>query len=287
MTAYQPNGRNRNLRRQADEARRLAVEGRWDEAVSLNQQILEQSPRDIDALNRLGKALAELGRFDEALEAYRTALSIDSGNAIAQRNVSRLEQRSEISPQPVPSAEQRLRARVFIEEVGKTYVTDLVRPAGHALLTDLSPADEVELRPAEGQVSVYDQQGRRLGQIEPRIGQRLIKLFAEGNRYQAFVVSLTGNTVRIILRESYRNPDSLERTSFPRQAKIAAPRPYLRETGRLARELEPELLMEEEEEEEAEEEELEEVEGMEEETEEEEFRTEGSNDDEEESPLER
>lgn len=250
------------------------MEGRWEEAAEVNRQIVAQSPRDVDAHNRLGKALSEIGRLDEALAAYRAALGIDPGNMIARRNLERLEQSGAASGTEPSAAEPPLpgvRARVFIEEVGKTYVTDLVRPAGAGVLAHVAPADEVELRTEGNTVQVHDLLGNRLGQLEPRIARRLIALFAHGNRYKAYVVARTANTVRVILREVYRNPEAPEAVSFPRQAKIPAPRPYLRE-ARSARELEPDLLLESEDEEDEEEseEEIDEGAGLDEEVEEDE-----------------
>ena len=261
--------------------------GDWPRAIDLNRTILEQSPRDVDAWNRLGKAQTELGSLEEALDAYRAALTIDPGNVIAQRNVERLET-APTSAAP-ESGSAPLRAGVFVEEVGKTYVTDLIRPAASDVLARVAPADEVGLVASGGQVEVHDRDGRRLGQLEPRIAQRLIKLQGDGNRYQAYVVAMTGNTVRVILREMFHNPEAPELTSFPRQAKIAAPRPYLRETGRLARDLEPGLLLDsdEEEDDDGDDEDVEEVEGLEDEAEEEEFIGEQSSTDEEEPQIER
>ncbi|MBX6341175.1 MAG: tetratricopeptide repeat protein, partial [Thermomicrobiaceae bacterium] len=265
MSTFLRDGRNRSVRHQIERARRLAVAREWDEAVEVNRQILEQSPRDVEALNRLGKALMELGRFAEALEEYRRALEIDPTNSIAQRNASRLEEiigtvGEAARPEEVAEGAPEVRSSVFIQETGKTYVTDLERPGEPAVLAKLGPGDEVDLRIQDQQVEVYTLAGERLGELEPRIAQRLIHLVSLGNRYRAYVVQLSGYTVRIILREVYRNPEAPEPISFPRQAKIAAPRPYLRETSRLGRELEPEMLIDEEEEEEEElEEELEEA----------------------------
>jgi Flp pilus assembly protein TadD len=69
-----------------DEAIKLAVQGRWKEAVATNQEILEISPNDIDSLNRLGKALSELGRNAKSRKAYERVLELDPHNSIARRN---------------------------------------------------------------------------------------------------------------------------------------------------------------------------------------------------------
>ena len=220
-------------------------------------------------MNRLGKALVELGSLDEAIEVYRQALSLDSSNVIAQRNAGRLEQLiSAKAAAPVATAAHRfgnaVQASVFVEEVGKTYITDLIRPTVDAILTQLAPADEVDLMVEEKNVGVYDQHGNRLGQLEPKIAQRMIRLIESGNRFKGYVVALTGMTARIILREIYHDPDSPFPVAFQRQATVAAPRPYLRDTRRMARELEPDLLLEndDDDDDDADEEEEEESEGF-------------------------
>lgn len=268
MAAYQPDGRNRTARRFAEDARKSAISGDWQAAAGINRQILEASPRDVEAMNRLGKALVELGNMDEALEVYRQALALDSSNVIAQRNAGRLEQliSAKAAEAPAAIAAHRsgngVQASVFVEEVGKTFITDLIRPTVDAILTQLAPADEVELHVEDKSVGVYDQHGNRLGQLEPRIAQRIIRLIESGNRYKGYIVALTGLTARVILREIYHDPDSPYPVAFPRQATVAAPRPYLRDTRRMARELEPDLLEGDEDEEDEGEEEEEEAEGF-------------------------
>src|SRR5919106_6222969 len=79
----------RQRRQLAETAIGHATRGEWEEAVDANRQLLELGP-DIDTYNRLGKALAELGRSDEALDAYEQALERDATNRIAKRNADRL-----------------------------------------------------------------------------------------------------------------------------------------------------------------------------------------------------
>ena len=110
------------LRRQLGEsAIAHATRGEWEEAVDANRQLLELGP-DIDAYNRLGKALAELGRHAEALEAYEQALERDATNRIAQRNVERLRLLSEAQKTTTngKGRPEKAPATVFIEEMGKT-----------------------------------------------------------------------------------------------------------------------------------------------------------------------
>ena len=259
--ANQGSHERRLLRRLTQAAKQAAFQGNWERAVELNRKITELAPRDVAAWNRLGHAYAELGRVADARAAYQRALEIEPGNAIAQRNVARLEWLASQTTDgviPMPTGRPAPRHDVFMEEMGRTYVTDLLRPAPPVVLARLFPGQEVFLDVLENAVFVVDADGTRLGQLEGRIARRLIDLTRQGNVYRAYVVQLTGDTLRIILREVFRAPHLLDTPSFPPQPKIAPPRPYLPETfGR-----EEEVLEEEEEL-------LEEAEALEEEVEEE------------------
>ncbi len=257
----------RLLRRLTQAAKQAAYQGNWQRAVELNRKITELAPRDVTAWNRLGRAYAELGQIADARAAYQRALEIEPSNAIAQRNVARLEWLTSQTPDgivPVPGGRPAPRFDVFMEEMGRTYVTDLLRSAAPVVLFRLFPGQEVFLEVQEGAVFVQDADGTRLGQLEGRIARRLIEFTRQGNVYRAYVLQLTGDTLRIILREAFRAPHLLDTPSFPPQPKIAPPRPYLPETYGRAEVLEEEeeLLEEAEvlEEEEVETEEVGEVE---------------------------
>lgn len=223
---------NRTLKHLAERARELAVEGEWEIAARANREILKHSPQDSAAANRLGKALDQIGRIEEAIEAYKQAAEMDPGNIIAARNVERLEMLRDREPPAAVNGKQSkaIRANVFIEETGKTYVTELVRPNGGDALARLSPASEIELRNEDSAIAAYDQFGNRLGILEPLVSRRLKQLIDAGNRYEAYVVALSGRTVRIIIREVFRHPDVAAHLSLPAQAKMPAPRPYIRDT---------------------------------------------------------
>src|SRR5215213_9610018 len=74
-----------------EHARRAGLDGNWELAIQLNQEIIDRSPRDATAYNRLGRALLEFRRVSAAHEAYSSALRIDPANMIARRNLQRLE----------------------------------------------------------------------------------------------------------------------------------------------------------------------------------------------------
>ena len=78
----------------------------------------------------------------------------------------------------------------------------------------------------------------RLGLLEAKLARRLIKFMRGGNRYQAGITSCDGNTVKLIVRETYQDPHFAGKPSFPMRRKREVEfRPYTKESL-LSREVE-------------------------------------------------
>ena len=221
----------RQRRQLADSAIAQATRGEWDDAVETNRQLLELGP-DIDAYNRLGKALAELGQHAEALDAYEQALERDATNRIAQRNVERLRLLT-ASAKPAKNGKKRQEkapATVFIEEMGKTGRARLLNVGGPRVLAPLSPGDAVELV-VDGDELLAKAGAATVGTVEPRIAARLLKLIASGNRYEAAITTIheAGAELTIIIREVFTHPANFGKVSFPMTtAGAGGVRPYMK-----------------------------------------------------------
>lgn len=196
----------------------LALQGRWSEAVTANQNILALFPSDSEAYNRLGKAYTELGQYAEAKDSYAHALQIDPGNGIAEKNLARLTRLAATHPapvtQPAPIGQEYLSPQLFIEEMGKTVTTMLINPAALSVLAKQSAGDPVRLRIENRTLVVDNVRGERLGEVETRLGQRLIGFMNAGNRYAAAISGLD-TFVKIMIRETYQDPSQIGRVSFP------------------------------------------------------------------------
>jgi tetratricopeptide (TPR) repeat protein len=217
MTIGEVEAANRQRRQLADLAIGHATRGDWEAAVQANRELLELGP-DTDAYNRLGKALAELGRHAEALEAYEQALARDATNRIAERNVERLRVLADRQPESADGSgdgkPDKAPAALFIEEMGKTGHARLINLAGADKLAPLSPGDQVVLTPVGDQL-VANVRDEEIGQVEPRVGSRLVKLMAGGNRYEAAITIISRDDVRIIIRETFAHPSNFGKVSFP------------------------------------------------------------------------
>lgn len=58
------------VRQMTQQAIRYALESQWEEAVNTNRELLRIVQRNSETLNRLGKALSELGRYGEIGRAH-------------------------------------------------------------------------------------------------------------------------------------------------------------------------------------------------------------------------
>jgi len=218
--------RTRIRRQRAEQAIQLAMQGQWEEAAKVNRVIIDVFPNDVDAYNRLGKACTELGRYADARDAYGKALGLDPHNSIAQKNLARLASLGEVAA-PRPDAGTKLSPHLFISETGKTGVTPLVRPAAK-VAARLTAGDEVFLRRENSALMVENAQGEYLGEVEPKLSMRLIKLIDGGNRYAAAIATLARDNVRIIIKETYQDPSQAGKLSFPATTGEAF-RPYIKE----------------------------------------------------------
>lgn len=220
------------FRRQRSEmAINLAMQSKWDEAVSANQSILRVFPTDVDAYNRLGKAHAELGQYEEAREAYSKALELEPTNIIAKKNIVRLAGLKEV-PHGGEGSGARVDPKLFIAETGKTAVLALQTLGKREVLAKVTAGEQVVLKVEDKQLHVTTLDGEYIGWVEPRVGMRLVKLMGGGNRYEAAITSVSDHQVKVIIRETYQAPELVGRLSFLSRSEPGI-RPYIK--GRLVR----------------------------------------------------
>jgi tetratricopeptide (TPR) repeat protein len=238
MATFPTEDRLRQKRTKSEQAISLAMKNRWDEAAQINREILDLFPNEVDAYNRLGKALTELGRYGEARDAYAHAVKLDPLNGIASKNLQRLGKLAvEGSATPAPSP---VDPRLFIEESGKTTVSQLTDVRRSEAAAKLSAGDQLQFARRGNQMVVTDQAGTEIGRIEPKLEQELIRLLDLGNQYSVFVTSANEQLVLVIIRETHRSGTMGNRPSFrPSAAPEGGVRAYTRE-GVLRYELEEE-----------------------------------------------
>ena len=195
------------------EAVDLAMQARWQEAVDVNKQIIESFPQDVDTYNRMGRAFLELGQYAEARQSYGQAAELDPYNAIAARNLRRLNDIKDAGSTTVET--DKVEPRQFLEEIGKAGVVPLIDMAPKEDRAMVVAGDKVGLKVDGSSLIVESSRGEFVGKVEPRYAQRLVRLILGGNEYSASVVKSTKEMMTVIIRETSQHPSQVGKLSFP------------------------------------------------------------------------
>ncbi len=191
------------LQKQAIDA---ALSSKWEEAVKINQEILDCSPASVEALNRLGRAFFELGNLLKSRKNFESALKCDPYNQIAAKFLKRIEafkkNKSQKSLPPPPACQ--LDGDIFLEEPGKTKLIGLLKVAEPHKLSMLSSGLQVNLVQKNRVISVTDYEGGYLGVLPDDLSHHLLRLIHGGNKYQAYIKTIKTNSLSIIIKEIYR-----------------------------------------------------------------------------------
>jgi tetratricopeptide (TPR) repeat protein len=160
-----------------EQAIAAALSGKWQEAVTLNQQILESIPSSIDALNRLGYAFAKCGNFKTACEMYHKVLKMDSYNPLALKNLAKYKNLNGIKQKYTPNgvAPITISPSLFLTDAEKTKTVTLVNCAPHSALQMLAIGEEVFPLPRRFELQIKDKSGAYVGRLPDDVGHPLIK----------------------------------------------------------------------------------------------------------------
>ena len=129
-----------------------------------------------------------------------------------------------------PTGVERIDPRLFIEETGKTGTTDLINIAQNPILAKVGVGDKVQLHVIGHTIFARNAAGEDIGQIEPRLANRLINFMEGGNRYAAAILVMEPGLVRLIIREDYQHPTMFGKVSFPSQGGGDTIRAYTKDT---------------------------------------------------------
>lgn len=200
-----------------DKAIQAMLLGDWKNATSLNKALLNENPKDIDALNRLAYAFTILGKIQDARSIYRKVLKLDILNQIAIRNIKKL---TDFGPRQIAKSISSIKAvnNIFLEETGKTKIISLVNTAQPKIIALLKTGQPVITAIKRSKIFIQDQNRQYLGVLPDDIGRRLIKLIKGGNAYEAYIKSAGEINVSVFIKEVKRAGRYKNQPSFPQTA---------------------------------------------------------------------
>lgn len=209
----------------ADLLSQLAIEcalsANWQDAVKINEKILKLDTQNVEALNRLARALCCLGHLAKANKTYQKALEIDPYNVIAKKNQEKIcKLKAELKPSDNSYTNgnghtniQNLSA-IFVFEPGKTKVINLLNLASPSILATLSCGDKAIIIAKKHSITIAKEDGTYLGALPDDLSFKLIALISGGNKYEVYVKYATTKSLTIFIRETERSLKYINQPSF-------------------------------------------------------------------------
>lgn len=184
----------------------------WKGAIAANLALLKQNPKDVDALNRLGRSYFETGQKTKAEEMYKKVLRLDKFNTIATKNLSLLHTSRLARDSKAPGTATP--PPVFLEEPGITKLVGLTRLGDQKVISRMHPGDSVKIAARDHCVAVTSPSNDYLGRLPDDLASRLLPLLRGGNTYNAWIRSLDGG-LKIFIKEMTKSPKFRNTVSFP------------------------------------------------------------------------
>jgi tetratricopeptide (TPR) repeat protein len=190
-----------------------ALKGDWKTALNVNTEIIKKNKKDVDALNRLARAYAEIGETPKARKSSKKVLDIDPLNKIALRSLIRWKDLKKGESIRTGNSSNN-DCNDYIEEPGKTKIVALIHVGSPKLIACMACGDEVRLNPHGHRVSVISIGGKYIGRLPDDIGAKLRTLMKMGNEYKVLIKSSEGNNMSVFIRETKSSPELSNIPSF-------------------------------------------------------------------------
>ncbi|HSW87994.1 MAG TPA: hypothetical protein VLG12_02415 [Candidatus Saccharimonadales bacterium] len=194
---------------QKHQAIQATLEGNWELAITINEDLLKGNPGDIETLNRLAFAYTIVGKITHAKDAYKKVLEIDIFNPIAIKNLKRLGTGTSTA-----NGTPQLVVNMFLEESGKTKIINLINTAPPKVIQSLQVGQKVVLCIKRLKIFVLDENKQYIGMLPDNISTRLIKFLNGGNQYEVYIKSIETHSVSIFIREKKRSAKFKNQPTF-------------------------------------------------------------------------
>ena len=188
-----------------EKKRKLAADavlgGNNDEALSLLNEVLEVEPHDVDALLQRAHVFWLQGNLNDARSDYKKVIKYDPLNAIAQKKIDALKSMSDTK-----TITQRKRGNVvpvnnLLEEPGKAKAVKLTMIGKHEEIAQLAVGEQLIIKERKHKIELRDINNFFVGYLPEDISKRLMDLTAKGALYEAFVLAIDKNEVKVLVRE--------------------------------------------------------------------------------------
>lgn len=204
----------RNDHTTESQAIEAALAGNWEKAEELNTAILQRDAENLPAHLRLGYALLQLDKLQEASEQYKKVLTLQPKHNIAEEHLAKisilLQKNKKRGTRQAP-----YEPSLFLEIPGKTRTVHLVNLGQKEDLAGVNVGQEVFLHKKRRKLEVRTTDDDYLGSLPDDISKRLTYFIQEGSQYRAYIKESDFSTVVLFIREISKGTSVRQYPSFP------------------------------------------------------------------------
>ncbi len=203
-----------NIKFLEEQAIDAAVNAKWQDAVTLNEQIIAENGEQIDAYLRLGFAFLQLNKLKEAIKAYKKALQVQPKNIIAIEHLEKIHILTSKKKQKTIHT-TKFDPDLFLEIPGKTRTVRLTNLGQKEDLAGRNIGEEVILKEKKRRLEVRSLDNEYIGTLPDDISKRLTYFIQEKSDYKTYIKEFGLSEVVVFIKEISKGGKVRQYPSFP------------------------------------------------------------------------
>lgn len=200
-----------------------AINYRWDEAISINNELLEFDPENLGAYLRLGYIYLQSRKLSDAKKSYQKALKIQPGSQIAKENLERVKILEGKRLKKTKLEKISLDPNLFLEIPGKTKTVELVNLGQKDTLAQLAIGLQIFLKRKKRKIEVRTKNNEYIGSLPDDLSKRLGLFIKAGSHYDVYIKEASLSRVVVFIMEKKKGKKVVKFISFPQNMQAHLP----------------------------------------------------------------
>jgi hypothetical protein len=203
-----------NLEKQAIN---YAMDGHWDEAIKLNEEVIKIDKKNIEAYLRIGFAYLQLNKIKKAKKYYLQVLKIQPNNIFVKKNIEKIKILE--SKKLTYSYSSPVDPLLFVDIPGKTKTINLVNCGPKSVLAKLTVGQQVYLGNKKRRIEIRTGNKEYVGCLPDDISKRLAIFIKNGGVFSVYIKETTLKNIIILIKEVKKGSKMVRYIAFPTNLK--------------------------------------------------------------------
>lgn len=190
-----------------------AMNGRWSEAIKLNEDIIKIDKKNIEAHLRLGFAYLQTNKIKKAKQYYLRVLKIQPNNNFVKKNLERIKILD--SKKLTYSNSPPVDPLFFVDIPGKTKTVNLVNCGPKSVLAKLAVGQKVFLVNKKRRVEIRTENKEYAGCLPDDLSKRLAIFIKNGGIFSVYIKETSLKHTVVLIKEEKKGAKMVKFVAFP------------------------------------------------------------------------